>query len=74
MLVVEALRRVGPDASAAQVRAALAGVRTYAGAEGRYDMQAVPQRGLARSQLFVVRWDAAKNDWVGIAKPGGDPR
>ena len=74
MLVVEALRKVGPDAPAAQVRAALAGVRDFAGAEGRYDMIAVPQRGLAPSQLFVVRWDPAKNDWVGIAKPGGDPR
>jgi branched-chain amino acid transport system substrate-binding protein len=74
MLLVEALRKVGPDASASQVRAALAAVKGFAGAEGRYDMQAVPQRGLAPSQLFVVRWDPAKNDWVAIAKPGGDPR
>ena len=52
----------------------LAAVKGFAGAEGRYDMLAVPQRGLAPSQLFVVRWDVPKNDWVAIAKPGGDPR
>lgn len=74
MLLVEALRKVGPDASAEQVRAALAAVRGFAGAEGRYDMQAVPQRGLGPSQIFDVRWDPAKNDWVAISKPGGDPR
>jgi len=74
MLLVEALRKVGPDATAAQVRAALAGVKSFAGAEGRYDMQTVPQRGLAPSQLIVVRWESTKNDWVAISKPGGDPR
>lgn len=73
MLVVEALRKVGPDASPEQVRAALAGVRGFAGAEGRYDMVAVPQRGLKPSDLCVVKWDPAKNDWVALSKPGGDP-
>jgi branched-chain amino acid transport system substrate-binding protein len=73
MLVVEALRKVGPDASAAQIRAAIAGVKGFAGAEGRYDMVAVPQRGLGPSEICVVRWDAAKNDWVAVSKPGGDP-
>jgi branched-chain amino acid transport system substrate-binding protein len=74
MLVIDALRKVGPDASPEQVRAAIAGVRSFAGAEGRYDMGAVPQRGLKPSDLVVVKWDAAKNDWVALSKPGGDPR
>jgi branched-chain amino acid transport system substrate-binding protein len=73
MLVVEALRKVGPDASSAQIRSAIAAVKGFAGAEGRYDMVAVPQRGLAPSAICVVRWDAAKNDWVAVSKPGGDP-
>lgn len=73
LLVVDALKRAGPDAGAAQVRAALASTRNFAGAEGLYDMVSFPQRGLGPSEVFVVRWDPEKNDWIALSKLGGDP-
>ena len=46
MLLVDAFRRLGPDATPAQVRAYLAGVKGWAGINGIYDFEKTPQRGL----------------------------
>jgi branched-chain amino acid transport system substrate-binding protein len=73
MLVVTALRKLGPDASAEQVRAYLSSVSGFAGAYGRYDFRAYPQRGVGASNVIVVRWDSQKDGWVGVSKPGGEP-
>lgn len=74
MLVIDALRKIGPDASAAKLRDYLDGLRGWSGANGAYDFRAAPQRGLGMSGVVMVRWDKAKNSWVGISKPGGTVR
>jgi branched-chain amino acid transport system substrate-binding protein len=74
MLVVDALKKLGPTASAPQIRAYLAGLHRWNGANGAYDFDAVPQRGLGINGVVMVRWDAAKDAWVGISKPGGAVR
>lgn len=74
LLIVEALRKIGPNASSSQLREYIAKTTNYAGAEGRYNFVAMPQRGLGPSAILVVHWDPAKNDWVALSKPGGDPR
>ncbi len=61
MLMVEALRKFGPDASAAQVRDYIAQSH-FVGVNGSYDFKAHPQRGLDASAVVVVRWDAAKDN------------
>ena len=71
MLVVDALRQYGPDATAANVRDFIAGQRRYAGVNGIYDFSGGNQRGLGVSQLVIDRWDAAKNAFVLVSKPGG---
>jgi branched-chain amino acid transport system substrate-binding protein len=72
-LLVAALRKVGTDATAAQVRDYIAGQRSWIGVNGRYDFVAVPQRGLDGSNAIVVRWDSAKATWVAASKLGGAP-
>jgi branched-chain amino acid transport system substrate-binding protein len=74
LLVVTALRALGPNASAAKIRDYLNNVSNFSGATGRYNFKLSPQRGLNASQVFVARWDGPKNDWVAVSKPGGDPR
>jgi len=70
-LTVQALRKLGPDATAAQIRDELNGVRGYYGGLGRYDFRAVPQRGLSAGSLTVVRWDGETSSFVAVSKFGG---
>ncbi len=73
LIIVNALRKMGTSASAAQLRASIAGLRGFAGATGTYDFPAAPQRGLGQGAVMVVRWDAGKATWVAVSKPGGAP-
>jgi branched-chain amino acid transport system substrate-binding protein len=74
MIVVSALRKVGPDASAERLRSYLGTVADYTGVMGPYDFPKFPQRGLGSSNVIVVRWDPTKSGLlVGVSKPGGDP-
>jgi branched-chain amino acid transport system substrate-binding protein len=74
LLVVTALRALGPNASGEKIRNYLNGISNFAGASGRYNFKTSPQRGLDISQMFVARWDGPQNNWVAVSKPGGDPR
>jgi branched-chain amino acid transport system substrate-binding protein len=74
-IVVAALKKFGPAMTAAQFRDYLAGLHGFAGANGVYDFRTGDQRGLGGSQAgIMVRWDAAKQTWVGISKFGGVPK
>jgi branched-chain amino acid transport system substrate-binding protein len=70
-LAVSVLRKEGLNASPAQIRDGLMGVRDFYGGLGPYDFKASPQRGLTASGLVMVRWDPAKADFVGVSKTGG---
>jgi branched-chain amino acid transport system substrate-binding protein len=73
LLVIDALRKLGPDTSPEKLRAYLAGVRGWVGANGPYDFRADPQRGLGESNIIMVRWDAQRNAPVVVSKFGGAP-
>jgi ABC-type branched-subunit amino acid transport system substrate-binding protein len=70
---IGALKKLGLNATAAQIRAYLAQQRALTGASGIYDFADHPQRGLTISSVYVVRWDKAKNTWVAASEPGGAP-
>jgi len=73
MLVVTALRKLGPDASAAKLRDYLVSLRGYVGVNGPYDFRATPQRGLSVNSMVIVRWDPVHNTEVAVSKLGGEP-
>ena len=73
MLVVDALRKLGPDATAAQLRERIAETKNWVGVLGRYDFTAIPQRGIGAGSVIMIRWDGAKGTWYGVSKPGGAP-
>jgi len=74
-MLVGALRKLGPDATAARLRAYFANFHGWAGANGIYDFRGGNQRGLAGTRASVmVRWDAAKGTFAGISKLGGELR
>jgi branched-chain amino acid transport system substrate-binding protein len=73
VLVVEAFRKLGTGATATQIRDYINGQRGWVGIDGTYDFRAVPQRGLGPSNVIMVKWDPAKDNWVGVSKFGGEP-
>jgi branched-chain amino acid transport system substrate-binding protein len=73
LIVVEALRKLGPDATAEQLRQYIASLTDFAGVDGIYDFKAYPERGLGPTSSTIVRYDAEGKRWVWLSKPGGEP-
>jgi len=74
LLVVDALRHLGPNATATQIRDYLAATGTthaFVGIYGKYDFKTVPQRGLDVSAVEIARWVPEKTAWVSESQPGG---
>ena len=71
--MVEALRKLGPDANADQLRQYIAGLTDFAGVDGIYDFKAYPERGLGPDSSAIVRYDVEMKRWVWLSKPGGEP-
>lgn len=73
LIVLDAYRKLGFTATAAQLRAYIAGLRGWVGADGTYDFKTVPQRGVDAGSIMMIRWDPVRENWVGVSKPGGEP-
>jgi len=73
LIVIDALRKLGPTATPLQIRDYVANLHGWSGISGTYDFRAVPQRGIDINQVMIVRWDPGKDTWVGVSKPGGIP-
>jgi len=72
-IIIDALKKVGLNANAVQIRDYIANLRGWVGVHGTYDFRAFPGRGLGSSSLVVARWDAAKDSWTNVSLPGGVP-
>jgi branched-chain amino acid transport system substrate-binding protein len=73
LIVVDLLRRLGPDAKAGALRHAIAELDDFAGVDGIYDFKRYPERGLGSDSAIVVRYDVEAKDWIWQSKPGGEP-
>jgi branched-chain amino acid transport system substrate-binding protein len=73
MLVVDAYRKIGTNATAVQLRDELATLRGFVGVMGPYDFPSIPQRGLGQSAVVITRWDGPHDQWVALSRAGGAP-
>ena len=73
MIVIDALRKLGPNATADQLRTYINNLHDYAGIIGTYDFRGGNQRGTSVQDINIMRWDPEKTDFVGVSKPGGYP-
>jgi branched-chain amino acid transport system substrate-binding protein len=73
MIVVDGLRKLGPTATAAQLRGYIDGLTDYAGVWGLYNFKTVPQRGLDAGNAVVIRWDGPGKRFAWMSEPGGVP-
>ena len=64
LIVVQALRALGPDAKAAQIRDYIERLHGFAGVNGYYDFRVGDQRGLNPNDTSISMWNPAKNTWV----------
>jgi branched-chain amino acid transport system substrate-binding protein len=67
MIVVEALRHLGPDATAQQVHDYVEKLDNWTGVLGRYDFTTGNQRGVPTDATAIFRWDPATADWEQLA-------
>jgi branched-chain amino acid transport system substrate-binding protein len=70
-IVVDALRRIGPNATAAQVRDYIGSLRGFAALDGIFDFVNVPQRGIDQSNLIVMKWEPKNDGWIAVTRVGG---
>jgi branched-chain amino acid transport system substrate-binding protein len=73
VIVVSALKKLGPAATPAQIRDYLANLKDFAGINGVYDFRKIPQRGLDDSNVVVTQWLKDKTTWQIISQPKGIP-
>lgn len=70
-LIIEGLKRVGPDANSAQLRDWVNAQTRYTGAIGIYDFHRVPHHGIDSTSVYITQWDPVKQAFIGISKAGG---
>jgi branched-chain amino acid transport system substrate-binding protein len=73
LIVIEALRKLGPKATAAQLRDYIANLTDFAGVNGIYDFKKYPERGLGPEASTITTYDAKVKSWVWLTQPGGTP-
>ncbi len=73
LIVGMALRKLGPNATAEQLRGYLAALRGFPAVTGSYDFKRVPQRGVDQNNVVIVRWDEVHQTWTPASKAGGAP-
>jgi branched-chain amino acid transport system substrate-binding protein len=73
MIVVDALRHTGLDATPDQVRSYIENLHSYAGINGLYDFRDGSHRGLGVNAAVIIRYDAAKGTFTGVSQAGGAP-
>jgi branched-chain amino acid transport system substrate-binding protein len=72
-IVIDALRKLGTKATAAQLRAHIDGLTDYAGIWGIYNFKTDPQRGLDAANAIVTRWSPQEKRFLWASQPGGTP-
>jgi branched-chain amino acid transport system substrate-binding protein len=73
-IIVSALRKLGPDATATQIRDYMLGLSGYVGINGVYNFSDGMQRGLNVSAATIMHWDRTTEKWIPVSLPGGAPR
>ena len=73
LIVAEGLKKLGPNATARQLKDYIANLTDFAGVDGIYDFKKYPQRGLGPQSSTVTTYDAQKKAWTWLSKPGGEP-
>jgi branched-chain amino acid transport system substrate-binding protein len=73
LVVVDALRHVGTNATPKQFLDYVEQLHGFAGTDGIFDYRDGSQRGVGLSGVVIARWNAARKTWAAVSQPGGKP-
>jgi branched-chain amino acid transport system substrate-binding protein len=71
LLIIDALKKLGTDATAEQLNAYIQTLNGWAGINGIYDFRDGSQRGIGIDGVVIDRYDATKEEFVPVSKAGG---
>jgi branched-chain amino acid transport system substrate-binding protein len=71
MILISAIRALGPTADPTQIRDYIDRQRAFRGIAGSFDFTDGSQRGLSQKDMMVMRWDQAKGTWQPASRLGG---
>jgi branched-chain amino acid transport system substrate-binding protein len=75
LIVIEALKKLGPNATSTQLRDYIVALHDFPGITGLYDFRTGNQRGVTGDDVVMMRWDGTKTDpWSAVSKLGGATR
>lgn len=72
-IVISAYRTLGFDATPAQVRSYIDGLRNWPGIYGDFNFATSPGRGAQGQWVMMVRFDPGADSFVPVSQPGGAP-
>lgn len=71
LVAIDALRRLGTRATAEQIRNYIENLHGWVGINGVYDFGDAEHRGIGADAMVVDQWDAARNEFIAVSRPGG---
>lgn len=72
MILIDAFRRLGTNATAPQVRDYIEQLHGFVGIDGVYDFRDGSQRGLTVNANILTRFDPKTKAFVPVTRPGGE--
>jgi branched-chain amino acid transport system substrate-binding protein len=72
-VAINALRHLGPNPTATQLRDAIEQTHGYAGINTIMDFRDGSQRGTPISAVVMIEWSPSADKFIPVSKPGGSP-
>lgn len=71
MIMISALRTLGTQATAQQVRDYIVNLHGWVGINGVYDFRDGMQRGIGQRSQVMDRWDKTRSEFIAVSRPAG---
>ncbi len=71
LIVVDAIKHLGPNASPGDYRKYINGLHGFAGIDGIYDFRDGSGHGIGQNGVIMTRWNAAADDFKQVSKRSG---
>ena len=72
-IVLSALRQLGPNATANDIRQYILNLRDFAGTDGLYDFSSGDQHGLSDKSVVLTAFNPKTQEFVAVSAGGGVP-
>lgn len=74
LITLSAYEKLGPNATADQMRSYILGLKSFPGVNGVYDFSGGDQHGISVNDVLIFRWNPSKTWWDVVSNFGGVPK